>query len=233
VGDSQAALHQHAPKIKNNHTSSPLGVNLLLWEAKILNSILKFKSNTSLWAGHHIYFNLWNSHGWSPLEQGWFCPDSTHLAGGPKTENRPDWPLPSSQVSLPTAKRWQQKQNTRIQKWPICSQVHLSSHFYRRTHLREQGWLQSYSLCQPLSTSSFSKDSKTPLFPLGAYEMKFKEKFNRRHPGSFCSEPKGTWTCTKYCLSMTVLGYLAVRALEKALEEKSRHCLMFASVVCL
>lgn len=41
-----------------------------------------------------------------------------------KQRNRPGWPLPSSQVSLPTAKRWWQKQNIRIQKWPICSQVY-------------------------------------------------------------------------------------------------------------
>ena len=43
-----------------------------------------------------------------------------------KQRNGTKRPRPLSQVSLPTAKRWWQKQNTRIQKWPICSQVYLS-----------------------------------------------------------------------------------------------------------
>ena len=126
MGDSQATFHQQAPQNKNDHTSGPLGIHLLLWESNLCSSTLQVKSNTSVWAGHRIYFNLWNSHGWSPLRQDPLGPDSTHLTGGPETEQRDVRPLPLTQVSLPTAKRWWQKQNTRIQKWPICSQVYLS-----------------------------------------------------------------------------------------------------------
>lgn len=88
MGDSQAMFHQHAPQNKNDHTSCPLGIDLLLREAILFSLTLKVKSNTSVWAGHHVYFNLWNSHGWSPLQQGWLCPNSTHLPGVPKTDER-------------------------------------------------------------------------------------------------------------------------------------------------
>lgn len=139
MGDSQAMFHQHVPQNKNGPTSCPLGIHLLLWASNLCSSTLKVKSKTSVWAGHHIYFNLWNSHGWSPLQQGSLCPHSTHLTGGPKTEER-DWLAPPfPQVSLPTAKRWWQKQNTRLQKWPICSQVYLFfSNYCRSAHLC--GW---------------------------------------------------------------------------------------------
>lgn len=88
MGDSQAMFHQRVPQNKNDHTSCPLGINVLLWEANLFGLTLKVKSNTSVWAGHHIYFNLWNSHGWSPLQQGWLCPNSTHLPGVPKTDEQ-------------------------------------------------------------------------------------------------------------------------------------------------
>lgn len=47
MGDSQAMFHQHAPQNKKDHTSCPLGINLLLWEANLFTSTLKVKSNTS------------------------------------------------------------------------------------------------------------------------------------------------------------------------------------------
>lgn len=102
MGDTQAMLHQHTPKIKQPHLLS-LGGSCCSKKLKSFSSTLKFKLNTSVWVGRHIYFNLWNSHGWSALQWGWLCPESTHLAGGPKTANTPGWPLPSSQVPLPTA----------------------------------------------------------------------------------------------------------------------------------
>ena len=101
MGDSQATFHQHAPQNKNDHTSGPLGIHLLLWESNLCSSTLKVKSNTSVWAGHRIYFNLWNSHGWSPLQQGLLGSDSTHLTGGPKTEER-DQAAPPSQPGVST-----------------------------------------------------------------------------------------------------------------------------------
>lgn len=113
-------LHQHGPKIKRPHLLS-LGGSCCSKKLKSFSSTLKFKLNTSVWVGWHIYFNLWNSHGWSPLHRGWLYPESTYLPGGPKTAKK-DWLAPPFQPGVSAhSQRWQQKQNTGVRKWPVCS----------------------------------------------------------------------------------------------------------------
>lgn len=113
-------LHQHAPKIKRPHLLS-LGGSCCSKKLKSFSSTLTFKLNTSVWVGWHIYFNLWNSHGWSPLQRGWLYPESTYLPGGPKTAKKA-WLAPPFQTGVSAhSQRWQQKQNTGVRKWPVCS----------------------------------------------------------------------------------------------------------------
>lgn len=160
-----------------------------------------------MWVGWCIYFNLWNYHGWSPLQWGWLCPESTHLAGGPNTANKPAWPLPSSQVSLPTANG---DTKTEHQSPEMTRLLSIASLSYTAKSTCPRG-----GVVTPESQYTLLCHSQTiPELYCFHEVMVLRVQLKRNYPTVSCCGSGLAWSCTvlRPCFGMIWLCGLAIKA---------------------
>lgn len=81
-----------SPQIKTTTPPVLWGFVCYFKKANLFSLTLKVKSNTT-------FILTYETHGWSPLQQGCLYPQSTHLPGAPDTGERAWLPLPATQVS--------------------------------------------------------------------------------------------------------------------------------------
>lgn len=159
-------FHQHGPQNKNYHTSSPLGINLLLWEANLFSLTPKVKSNTAFIL---TYETLMVGHPCNRADSVLRAHICQVLL---KQRNEPHWPLPSTQVSThsQTMVAKTEHSNPEMTHPYVHKCVFLSHTTVGASTLKVQ-WVTPECKHHPLSVNPFlnyhsQKISKLSLFPL-------------------------------------------------------------------